>query len=1651
MGQRKTRRGIVARASLSAFALLVFLLAFSSQALADGPFHVREKALDVSGLNHACGAAVDSKGDLYAASAGDSKVKVYGPTDHKTPIAEIEDLHEPCGLAVTTSGDLYVSEQATGEVVRFKPNKYPFVGTPTYGSREVIDSSGTAKGIAVDAFDDKLFVAEGTYVAVYLNGVLYQVNERQRVEIEEATGGSFKLEFKGEATSPIAFGAEATAVKEALEALASIGPGGVEVTKIAATLYKVTFTGALAHTDVEALVGDASGLTGSGKQAVSVKEELKGFSGHAAEGKVSEATGVGVFSNPYVETGSLKESVRYLSVAEKGANDVKVFNALNSTEKGQGTLKLRRTLSGPNSKESFGFGAAGAAIAADSRTGHFAVYDASHSAVDEFDATGEFLDQTKNASLEALGDAQPSALAYDRSATQSPDGTLYVGAGPTSGAKLLAFAGLTTPTRELLKELSSKLTVEKALAAATDRYGDVYVAAATQVYVHDKTGKLLTSFEDELNPYALAVDSAGNVYVLDESGFNEGNLTYYEPSSFPPTASTTYSRHEPQLLEATANIESLAVNPANDHVFAGGRSGLQNGIEQWGSAEEGSPPIGGEPPIFAPFFSSVNGVKGLGVYGANGSVYVSDSNANPQFDVIDPEGTEFLSRSSGVCPAGETPDNVPIGLDQSDGHMLEFKTGQTKAREYDAAGVCVAEFGSFTTGFTGKGPIAVDNACTLHRNGEGKPEPLTGKACEEFDPSNGNAYFAFDGANNTIQPYDVTAFGPLDYGEAPPEEGEAAEAPIVTTGEADEFGPGEATLHGTVNPRGVLLEDCEFEYLPFAEYEENGEAFTGAESEECAESPEQIGSGTKAVAVHAQIEGLEANTAYAFRLAATNEGGTTAGEAETFGPPLIETQSAQPIFYDEATLRAKIDPFGFATEYRFEYGSEEGAYDQSTPVAELPAKHGFVEVKAPITGLKEGAEYHFRLVAANAVGREEGQDQSFETLVRRGQAECPNTEYRTGLSANLPDCRAYELVTVPDTHGLEFSTISSGSAGNIFNNWPVAPRGEGAGERISYAVGTLPGFNGSGDNDGYRSRRGNGAHPASGWTTELISFSFEQQGYRSGVHSEGTAADQEYSLWNTEPGTIFANTLARGRYLRTPVGSANPECNVPATKNPQPEFEVVGCGGLGVDPKAESRFVSSHGTHLVFFSAEHLEEEAAPNGTMAVYDREAGAHSAEVVSVKPDGSPFGEGEGATYVAASEDGGAVLFQVGGTLYLHREGETSEIAKSPNVFAGISEDGTRVFFAKTTTGSKPATLYACDVEAGPCTGGAPPGLTEIAAESVFVNVSADGSHAFFISEEGLTGPGQENEVGQHAEDGVDNLYEWDGAEIHFIAVAAGIDAALSNWTESINVGPNIGRGQSPTRATPDGGVFVFQSSAQLTAYENEGVEEIYRYAPAAPPGGRLLCVSCDPSGAPPGKGAVLQINNGTAFPHPNQSTIIPNVTDDGQEVFFQSYERLLPEDANGVADVYEWMAQGTGSGAEECKRQRGCLALISSGQGEAPSALMGMSADGSDVFFEMPEKLVPRDIPATQSIYDARVDGGIPPEATQSPCHGDACQGEGSTPPALASPASSAEVPEGNVEEPIARCPKGKRRVKGHCVKHHKRHRKHRAKHNRRAAR
>lgn len=105
------------------------------------------------------------------------------------------------------------------------------------------------------------------------------------------------------------------------------------------------------------------------------------------------------------------------------------------------------------------------------------------------------------------------------------------------------------------------------------------------------------------------------------------------------------------------------------------------------------------------------------------------------------------------------------------------------------------------------------------------------------------------------------------------------EPPTVGFESATDVEPTTATLEADVNPNGAET-TYQFEYGTTAEYGSKVPA-----------SPKSIGSGTSAVEVSEEIEGLEPETTYHYRLVATNAEGTTEGADQTFTTPSWEILS----------------------------------------------------------------------------------------------------------------------------------------------------------------------------------------------------------------------------------------------------------------------------------------------------------------------------------------------------------------------------------------------------------------------------------------------------------------------------------------------------------------------------------------------------------------------------------------------------------------------------------------------------------------------------------------------------------------------------------------------------------------------------------------
>lgn len=718
-------------------------------------------------------------------------------------------------------------------------------------------------------------------------------------------------------------------------------------------------------------------------------------------------------------------------------------------------------------------------------------------------------------------------------------------------------------------------------------------------------------------------------------------------------------------------------------------------------------------------------------------------------------------------------------------------------------------------------------------------------------------------------------------------------------------------------------------------------------------------------------------------------------------PPEIRNEHVEEVGEGEALLAAELNPHGASTSFHFEYGTSDctAGTCQSAPSTPLDAGSGsgFEPVSVPLVGLAAGSSYHYRLIATSncnpAEPNEEcvikGPDAVFATFPARPQEACPNDGLRVGPSARLPDCRAYELVTPPDTNG-RVPTATLFGEGAVTS--PPVPLASATGESLLFATegGALPGIGGGGFHDAYVANRGPG-----GWEAKFTGLDAEQA---QEPFPTGTSADHAYSFWRAAGTkgrlTNAENPIIGAYYLRAPNGATEP----------------VGIGSGGVDLAARGRWLSPGATHVIFTAkATRLVPEAPPAGTEAVYDRSPGAPT-QVISLLPGNLTPEPGENAEYLGASSDGSAVAFRIAGTIYERiGDSETLEVTKGPaTTFAGISANGAQVFYVKGGD--------VFDFDAGAKT----TVMVGEGGKSTVVNISASGDAVYFVSPLVLT-PGEANSHGAEPALEAENLYAWDGGTgaIHYVATLEEIDVAgepppvgglerpiggLGLWTTDA-VAPEqdqfIGPANDPSRTDPGGDVLAFESRAKLTDYDSEGHTEIYRYDAAE---STLSCVSCPPIGTGPTSNARLESRYAPllhSVPPVNAISQIANVTANGNRIFFETDDALSTEDTNGKSDVYEWEAQGNGS----CGAASGCTFLISSGHGAAPNYLYGVNGDGRDVFFWSGDVLSGWDQSGSPSIYDARVDGGFEqPPASAGACQEEACQGAPAPSPALASPVS-----------------------------------------------
>jgi hypothetical protein len=865
-------------------------------------------------------------------------------------------------------------------------------------------------------------------------------------------------------------------------------------------------------------------------------------------------------------------------------------------------------------------------------------------------------------------------------------------------------------------------------------------------------------------------------------------------------------------------------------------------------------------------------------------------------------------------------------------------------------------------------------------------------------------------------------------------------ASTVLTDPATGIGTSSATLNGVARSEGSQLSECRFEWgaTTQAGFEHVGT--------ECAPPAAAIDPDFAAHAVTAALAGLQPSTAYKFRLVTNGAAGTVRGAVQTFttsGGPQISEVRARSATQKSVVLEAKIDPNGFPTSYRFEWGAGSN-FGSVVPAEFEPVLAGGFEpisVTATVSGLSAATAYHYRVVARNSAdgaSTSASADHDFETLNSCGLSG--------GRCLEMVSPRGVRLVALPQKQSaaLELSSQAAEAPGRVAFDTEFGFPGTAVGGESLYlsdlgsagwqSTQYTPPVTGSVPNGNLRSRvMGLSADLDCGviasslpLTADPSGLPFERAG---GANLYRRGAEGDYTLITSlPPDPLVANSGAAYEYE---LAGMSQDCSrvVFSTERTYP----------GVPGSGRVRFYEWNGRALKNVGW-------VPDG--------AGEAVAEVTL----GNSEGAFEGDHFNAVSAEADRIFFsatsQTGNdagnsAVFARIDGsETLDVSQSPLTpdteaeFQGATPDGSRVYFTANAGLTKRSStsgrdFYEChivenvgtgkheceltDLSVGtteePAEAGAPSSTAKIGA---LVGVSDDGSRVYFVAGGQLV-PGEGASGAQNTADGTLSLYLYEAATktVRYVGAIGSGSGTISNEVAYVTTGNTR---NYTSRTSPDGRYLLFESTANLTGYDSGQAPIAYLFdAEATNEEEALTCVSCRQDGKPAvgasdkERNPVLKITTLQYAPHLSQSLVVRNGR---PAVFFRSRDPLAPGATEGEWSLYEWahgqvfqIAPDLGRGGSAAS-QAGAQSL----------EFIGASSEGADLYFVDAVGLNWEDPDARRAVWDARVGGGFAQPAPVPGCDASSegsCQGPSPLVPSISGPpASAAFSGSGNLATPFS---------------------------------
>ncbi|MCL2769217.1 MAG: hypothetical protein FWD42_03810 [Solirubrobacterales bacterium] len=279
-------------------------------------------------------------------------------------------------------------------------------------------------------------------------------------------------------------------------------------------------------------------------------------------------------------------------------------------------------------------------------------------------------------------------------------------------------------------------------------------------------------------------------------------------------------------------------------------------------------------------------------------------------------------------------------------------------------------------------------------------------------------------------------------------------------------------------------------------------------------------------------------------------------------------------------------------------------------------------------------------------------------------------------------------------------------------------------------------------------------------------------------------------------------------------------------------------------------------------------------------------------------------------------------------------TSRLSEAPEVMwqlTGVSEDGSYVYYVANGVFAAGASRGTCDLtegrEEGFCNlyvrhNGVTTFVAQLAGadsadwapdgtirahplEKLTARTSPDGRYLAFVSHMSLTGYDNRDAVGGQADQEV-FLYDASrplsegkpGVPDNPACVSCNPTGArplgestLPGWTAT----GVSGEATYQSRYLSDEGRMFFESNDALVSQDVNGAQDVYEFEPA----GLGSCTAASPSFGTSSGGCVSLISSGSS---PTESSFV-DASESGNDVFFLTDEKLVPEDADTAVDLYD----------------------------------------------------------------------------------------------------------------------------------------------------